>query len=156
MPTSSILRKQIEPQSFLFVRRRVARSEVASAIGEAFGAVMGHGHAVGAVFAGKPTTRYPDVSYGMMTLEAGFPIAAPVAGNDVVESGTLSGGTVAVAIHEGPYTDLGESYAAIERWMEANGVKPAGAAWESYITDPAEHPNPADWRTEIFWPCTER
>jgi effector-binding domain-containing protein len=39
-----------------------------------------------------------------------------------------------------------------ERWMEAQGFRAAGAPWEAYLTDPAEHPDPADWRTEICWP----
>ena len=28
----------------------------------------------------------------------------------------------------------------------------SGAPWESYVTDPADHPDPADWRTEVYWP----
>jgi hypothetical protein len=23
------------------------------------------------------------------------------------------------------------------------------------VTDPGEHPNPADWRTEVYWPLTK-
>jgi hypothetical protein len=41
---------------------------------------------------------------------------------------------------------------ALERWMEANGHTPAGSPWESYLTDPAEHADPSEWRTEVFWP----
>jgi AraC family transcriptional regulator len=156
MPTSSIARMTIEAKPFLFVRRRVAPAEIPKAVGEGFGAVMGYGHSVGAVFAGRPLTRYPEMSPGMMTLDIGFPLAAPVAGNGTVECGTLSGGAVVFGIHEGAYNELGQSYTALEKWMDANGVRPAGAPWESYITDPAEHPNPADWRTEIYWPCVER
>jgi AraC family transcriptional regulator len=88
--------------------------------------------------------------------EIGFPLAASVAGNGGVECGTLSGGAVVFGVHEGAYSDLGQSYTALEKWMEANGAKAAGAPWESYITDPAEHPNPADWRTEIYWPVEDR
>jgi len=152
MPTSSIARKTIEAQPFLFVRRRVAPADIAKTVGEGFGAVMGYGHSVGAVFAGRPVTRYPEMSPGMMTLEIGFPLAAPVAGNGAVECGTLSGGMVVFAVHEGAYAELGQSYTAMEKWMQTHGVKATGAPWESYITDPAEHPNPVDWRTEIYWP----
>ncbi len=38
------------------------------------------------------------------------------------------------------------------------GVLPAGPAaapWESYVTDPAQHPDPADWRTEVYWPLAQ-
>jgi effector-binding domain-containing protein len=55
-------------------------------------------------------------------------------------------------MHGGPYDQLSETYAALERWIEANGYRVSGAPWESYITDPADHPDPADWRTEVFWP----
>jgi len=38
--------------------------------------------------------------------------------------------------------------------MAANGVRAGGAPWESYVTDPGEHPDPADWRTEVYWPLS--
>lgn len=40
----------------------------------------------------------------------------------------------------------------MERSIEANDLKADGPPWEAYITDPAEHPDPANWRTEIYWP----
>ena len=36
--------------------------------------------------------------------------------------------------------------------MESQGLASAGAPWESYITDPTEHPDPKDWKTEVCWP----
>jgi AraC family transcriptional regulator len=52
----------------------------------------------------------------------------------------------------GPYETLHETHAAVERWIEANGGKVAGAPWEVYLTDPGEVPDPAEWQTEIVWP----
>jgi AraC family transcriptional regulator len=69
-----------------------------------------------------------------------------------VRGDVLPGGTVAYTLHSGPYEELRGAYAAIESWMEEQGLTAAGAPWESYITDPTEHPNPADWKTEVFWP----
>ena len=48
-----------------------------------------------------------------------------------------------------------ETNAAIERWIEANGLLVGGPPWESYVTDPGTHPEPADWRTEVYWPLTK-
>ena len=56
-----------------------------------------------------------------------------------------------MALHAGPYEQLPETFAALERWIETNGYKKQGAPWESYITDPADFPDPADWRTEVYW-----
>jgi AraC family transcriptional regulator len=64
-------------------------------------------------------------------------------------------GAAALGIHTGPYEGLGETYAAIERWAEANQHRVDGAPWEQYVTDPGEHPNPADWRTEVYWPLAK-
>jgi hypothetical protein len=36
--------------------------------------------------------------------------------------------------------------------MDANGYRPGGAPWESYVTDPGEFPDSKDWRPEIYWP----
>ena len=65
---------------------------------------------------------------------------------------TLPGGTVAATVHHGPYDRLLDAYAALERWIEAQRLTRAGAPWEVYVTDPAEYPDPRDWRTEVFWP----
>jgi effector-binding domain-containing protein len=40
----------------------------------------------------------------------------------------------------------------MERWIEANGYRVAGPYWDWFVTDPGEHPDPKDWRTEVFWP----
>ena len=79
-------------------------------------------------------------------------LAAAAQGESDVEAATLPGGSAAVAMHGGSYDTLSDTYAEMERWMEKNGLKPGVAPWESYITDPADHPDPADWRTEIYWP----
>ena len=58
----------------------------------------------------------------------------------------------ATVVHAGPYDQLPDAYAAIEAWMDSNGRAARSAPWELYVTDPAEHPDPKDWRTEVYWP----
>jgi AraC family transcriptional regulator len=84
-----------------------------------------------------------------------MPLAAPAAGAGEMEAGVLEAGPVAIALHAGPYDQLPETYAALERWMEANGVKPGAAPWEWYVNDPGEFPDPKDWRTEVHWPLAK-
>jgi AraC family transcriptional regulator len=156
MPMLKIARCELTPQPMLFMRRRCARDELSKAIGECLGGAFTLAQRAGHAIGGHPFTRYPSIGAGLVTIEAGCPVAAPAAGEGDVEAGVLQGGPAAVAIHAGAYDELAATYAAIERWMEENGYRPAGAPWESYITDPAEYPNPADWRTEIYWPLAER
>jgi AraC family transcriptional regulator len=155
MPTLSIERREIAPQHILFVRLRVARHELSSAIGEGLGQAFPYSQRVGVAIAGRPFTRYQSTGPGLYRIEVGMPVATATSGESRVESGTLPGGPVAVAMHAGPYDTLTETYAALERWIEANGYRTGGAPWESYITDPADLPDPADWRTEVYWPLEQ-
>jgi AraC family transcriptional regulator len=150
--TSSIERRDIEPRPILFVRRRVARTVIAATTGDCLGKVFAHSQAAGLALAGPPVSRYPEAGPGLITIEVGMPLAAPGAGAGAVEAGSLNGGAVAMAVHVGSYDSLGETYAAIERWIAEQGHRPGGSPWEVYVTDPAEHPDPADWKTEVYWP----
>ncbi len=67
---------------------------------------------------------------------------------------TLPAGPAATTIHSGPYEQLPDAYGALEQWIEAEGLTAAGAPWEAYLNDPSDHPDPQDWKTEIFWPVS--
>jgi AraC family transcriptional regulator len=154
MPILSITRKEIAPQHILFIRRRIAPGERKQTLGECFGKLFSYGAKAGLPIAGWPLCRL-NVGPGLLTIEPAMPLAAPATGEGEMQSGLLPGGGVALGIHAGPYEGLEETHAAIERWIEANGYRPDGAPWEQYVTDPGEHPNPADWRTEVYWPLAK-
>ena len=162
----SIVTRTLEPQPVLVVRRRVKRSEIATAIGEALGHIFQYAQQRGIPLAGHPLTRYVDVGAGLLTIEPGMRIAGALpatadggtdgatAGEGQVRQDVLPAGPAATTLHAGPYETLQDAYAAIEGWMESHGQSSAGPPWESYITDPAEHPDPKDWKTEVYWPVT--
>lgn len=148
----SVTKKELTPQPVLVVRRTVKRSEIAATIGEVLSRVFLHAQQNGIAFAGYPLTRYIEVGPGLLTIEPGMPIAAPGASSGDILAETLPGGPVATTMHTGPYEKLPEAYAAIEQWMQAQGLKGTGVPWESYVTDPGDYPDPKDWKTEVFWP----
>ena len=156
MPMLSIERRELSPAHVLIVRARCARHELSQTIGECFGKAFPYAMQSGVPLAGRPFTRYQSTGPGLFTIEAGCVLAAPTPGAGDVEAATLPGGPAVVAMHGGSYDTLSETYAEMERWMEKDGLKPGGAPWESYITDPAEHPDPSNWRTEIYWPLQGR
>jgi AraC family transcriptional regulator len=151
----SIAKKQIAPQPVIVVRRRIKPSEVAATLAEALGQVFQHALQNGIALAGQPFTRYLEWGPGMWTIEAGMPVTAKVGENPSdadVRQDTLPGGFVATTTHAGSYDKLTEAHAALQQWIEAEGLTPSGAPWEVYTTDPADYPDPKDWKTEIFWP----
>lgn len=155
MPPLSISVRDTAPQPVLFVTRRVPREQIAGAIGESLGIVFPYGQRRGAAFAGQPYTRYVGMGPGLLTLEVGMPLVEAVSGEGEVQAGALPAGPCLVAVHGGSYDTLADTYVAMERWMQEHGRVPGGAPWEVYVTDPAEHPDPADWRTEVYWPLVQ-
>jgi AraC family transcriptional regulator len=155
--TLSIDRQELTERLLLFVRSRTARHELPTAISQSFRKVFPLAQRAGYVAVDRPVTRYVSAGPGLLTIEVGVPIRNAIVGEGEVEAGTLPGGPAAVAVHGGPYDQLFETYAALERWIESNGyrIHATQAPWESYTTDPGDHPDPADWRTHVYWPLAE-
>ena len=73
----------------------------------------------------------------------------PIAASGAVVPSSLPAGTVATAMHVGPYDQVAGLYFAIETWMGEHGYASSGAPWETYLDGP-EVPQP---RTLVSWPC---
>ena len=152
--TYAIVKSRISPQPVLVVRRRVKPSEIAVVLADVLGRVFQHAQQNGVALAGPPFTRYLEWGPGLITIEAGLPVAAPPkTGADAeIRVDMLPGGFVATTVHAGPYDQLLNAHAAIQQWIEAQGLTARGAPWETYVTDPADYPDPKDWKTAVYWP----
>ena len=155
MPTLSITRQDRAAQPILLIRRRIARTQLQSMLAECFGTLYTYGQKAGLPIAGWPVARYVATGVGLWTVEAAMPLATSAPGEGEMEAAFLPAGPVAMGLHAGPYEQLSDTNAAIERWIEERGFRIGGAPWESYVTDPAQHPDPADWRTEVYWPLAQ-
>jgi AraC family transcriptional regulator len=147
-----ITKKKIAETPFLFMHSQVKPEGISEALGSMFGPVFHFATTQGIPFAGRPTARYVSYGPGLVTIEAGMPIVSPADGEGDIKVGSLGGGDVATTIHKGPYDTLNQAHEAIQRWMDANNEESNGAPWETYLTDPGEIPDPAEWLTEINHP----
>ena len=148
----TVNKRKIAETPFLFVRREVKPEDLAEALGAMFGSVFQYATKRGFPLVGPPTNRYPSFGPGLITMEAGMPIAGQGEGEGEIQLGSLVGGDVATTLHKGPYDDLNLGHEAVQRWLAENDEEAGGAPWEAYLTDPGEVPDPADWVTEITWP----
>lgn len=164
MSRYEIVVKDLPAQPVVLVRRRVPREEIGPTIGRVLPSVFQFTQAAGIGIDGHPVTRYPEYGPGMVTLETGMRVTK-FTGDWTHGDGGSDGspyreefpaGPAASTVHTGPYEGLQQAYGAVEQWIAANGHKPAGAPWEVYLNDPGDHPDPKDWKTEIFWPIEER
>jgi effector-binding domain-containing protein len=112
--------------------------------------------------AGPPFLRYNVIDMDReLQLEAGVPVAAPVAGDDRVRAGVLPGGRYAAVTHLGPFDQLVPAVRRLLDWAHGQGLTwdkqdtPDGERWgcrlEIYPVNPAEQPDPAKWETELVF-----
>jgi effector-binding domain-containing protein len=81
-------------------------------------------------------------------VEVGVEPIAPCPLDPPVRASTLPAGEVAVAVHRGPYGNLGAAHRAVLGWCAAAGRRPAGPRWEVY-GDWRE--DPAELATEVYY-----
>jgi effector-binding domain-containing protein len=112
--------------------------------------------------AGAPFLRYDLIDMErQFEVEAGVPVAAPVAADGEVFAGVLPAGRYAALTHIGPFDGLVAATAALLDWAAEQGLAwdvtdtPEGQRWgcrlEVYETDPAEQPDPSKWSTELLF-----
>ncbi|MGT2463987.1 GyrI-like domain-containing protein [Sinomonas atrocyanea] len=137
------------------VRATVKMDELRGFFDGVFGTVVAAVQAQGGRVAGPPFAMYHGMPGETIDLEAGFPVAGPFTGADEVAASSLPGGRTVRALHVGPYESLSETYQEVTEWMREKGLTPAASMWEVYMSDPNAEPDPATWRTELFWPASQ-
>jgi effector-binding domain-containing protein len=88
-------------------------------------------------------------------LEACVPVSGTPEPRDGIVVREFPGGQAAVAMHRGPYDELGMAYREIEQWMEKGGYRTTAPPYDVYLNDPQEVDDPADYLTEVTWPVTK-
>ena len=153
---AEIVTRDVPELRALVMRRRISRDGVAEALSACLPAVFGYAQESGLAFAGPPFARYPETSMASLVIECGMPVVelpeTPPEGD--IEALIVPAGRAVVALHRGPYEGLPEAHIAVENYLQKNGLVAAGPPWESYITDPGDHPDPATWETEVVQPIS--
>ena len=150
--------EDMKPQPAAVVEYETPVEEMGQQMGAVFAEVMTAVQRAGAQPAGMPFSMYLDMTpdeRGNWHVVSGIPVSRPFEGAGRVKLGELPGGKVAVATHVGPYDRLHETYEKLDEWVREHKMKPAGPMWEIYMTDPMAEPDPAKWRTDIYYPVAE-
>ncbi len=150
-----VQRITLPAQPVLLCSGRTPLAEIATVLGQLLPKVYGYATQSGATMVGPPFVRYTARDEQEVAIECGMPVTPGAIGDGDIALGELPAGPAATTVHTGPYEGLGTAYEALEAWIKEHGARPGGAPWEVYLTDPGEVPDPADWKTQVFWPLTD-
>lgn len=150
-------------QPYVGVREHITMDTFA-VIADRFGEIFGWLGANGIEPAGAPFFRYRTIDMERsLEVEAGVPVAEPVAPTEPVFADTLPAGRYVNLHFVGHPDGLLDETTRLLAWADAEGLTfdhrdcPAGDAWSSrleiYHTDPSEDMN--RWHTELLFKLTD-
>ena len=144
---------EVEPRPYLYVERSCSMDpgDIATAMGRAFGDVMGFLEHHGIAPAGPPLSVYHTYDDAKMDFRAGVFVKADAirAADGDVRADSTPGGTVLHFVHTGPYATLRDSYGALMEHCRSEGLTPGTPTWEVYVDDADTTPEHR-LRTEVY------
>lgn len=150
--TYTIEVEQQPRQPYVAVRTTVRMADIGQSMGLLFEQLFGWLETNRVTPMGPPWARYLGVGPEEVEFEAGVPVAAPVEGSGPVIAGIRPATMVAKTLYVGPYDGMEAAYTAVMEWLGENGKLVTGAMWEVYESDPEHEPDPAKWRTWVYFP----
>ena len=142
--------RRLKPEPMVAIRRRTAPDQIAETLRQIYAAIGAFLERKHVTDAGPPFTRYHGWDDHEVDVEGGLILKEPVEGEGDVYCGGLPGGLAVATTHVGDYDGLPRAHDAVRRWIQRNGKEPDGASWEVYRTDPAQTPDPGEWKTDVF------
>ena len=134
------------------VSRRAPAAKLSAVVPEACGTVWSAVKAAGVKGAGRHVAVYLGKTDGVLDVEVGVEVPAPIGRHGEDFDSTTPAGEVATATHFGPYGRLGDAHAAVRDWCAANNRTPAGPTWEVYgHWLAAWDDDPSQIRTDVYY-----
>jgi effector-binding domain-containing protein len=148
-----------DEQHYVGIRTQVPMRQFKKVIPQLLGEVFAWLGQHGVAPAGAPFFRYHVINMkSKMDIELGVPVVSAVSGDDRVTAAVLPAGRYAALVYTGVDNGINGNKALLD-WGAEKGLvwdtyvaengDGFGARFESYLTDPAEEPNPAKWDTEV-------
>lgn len=137
--------KNSDEQYILSTRQRMSISEFGKYYGELFTKIARNGITTsGAVLAIYHDDEFDEDD---SDIEVGIAIADKEQATNILKSRLC-----ATTIHKGSYANLTEAYAAVVKWINANGYKIVAPPYEIYLKSHVDNLPVNEWKTEIYFP----
>ena len=146
-------------QPYLAVRREVTMQTLGPTIPQGIKEVLAWMAEHGVAPAGTPFVRYLVIDMErLLEIEVGVPVAHAVSGDERISAGVLPAGRYASLIYTGLENGINGNWELL-KWGAEKGLvwdsrktekgDAFGARLESYLTNPDEEPDQANWETEV-------
>ena len=147
----TIRTERVTPAPIAVVRRTAPVGRLSGVVPAACGTVWSVIQSLGVRGAGRHVAVYLGAADGLVEMEIGAEVDAPIGRHGEVFDSLTPGGEIATLTHFGPYDRLGDAHAALRTWCATHHRPAAGPTWEVYgHWLPAWNDDPSQIRTDVF------
>jgi effector-binding domain-containing protein len=132
---SHVLLFEQKEQHCISVRTRVSTENLPKVIGENYDKLFGYLEEEGVLPTEAPFVAYYNMDYQNLDVEIGVPVGKKLSGLGEIVSSTIPSGKAIFCMYRGPYSEIGEVYEDMAKWIESHGEKAVGTAYEYYYND---------------------
>ena len=137
-------------QTLLAIQRSFAPADIAGVLAEILPKVYQFAVANEIDIAGAPVCRYKEWTKERATVEAGLPVTGTARPEGEIILSSIPAGRYASVIHKGSYDTVDQAHRKIEKWLQRRSLSADSDAFEVYLTDSDEQPDPAEWQTQVM------
>ncbi len=145
-----VIAEEFTPVLVMSKRALVDVSQISSVIGSVFEEIFKEGLRPN----GPVMTFYFDEEFQKehTDMEVCIPVEESDQAKNKEHVKLLQPGKCATCTYTGPYSKLGEAYAAVLEWIKENNYVIASAPFECYMNSPQEMKNPEEFVTKVCFP----
>jgi len=129
-----VLQKNEQPT--LSIRTKTQVEKLPVLIGESYGKMSAYLKELGEFLEDVPFVAYHNMDMQNLDVEIGFPVAKALPGKGEIKSGVIPAGKIVFCMYRGAYSEMEPVYGEMSKWIEDNGHKAVGTAYEHYYNGP--------------------
>lgn len=137
--TEIMILKRTE-QPILYIQyKNINVRDLGSIIGPSFMKIAKYLNEIDEIVTDIPFVAFPGYEHmdeNNMEVMIGFPVSDTLPEKEDIRSGVLPESKIAFCFYRGSYADMIPLYAEMAEWIEKNGYKSAGTAFEYYYNGP--------------------
>lgn len=143
--------KDVDEKLALMIKKTTSVQDMPNVLGECYGEIMQYVHKINAKEPLESFVIYNNMNMSNLEIDVGFTIPEKLPGRDHIKMSSIPAGRYAIALHEGPYENLTETYDKLTAYVKEKELEVDNWVYEVYLNNPMDNPDEQP-RTMIYFP----
>lgn len=143
--------KDMKEKLALMIRKNTTVQNMPEVLGASYREIIQYVKDAGAKEPIESFVIYHNMDMSNLEIDVGFTVSERLPGKGCIKMSSIPAGKYAVALHEGPYDTLANTYNELTDFVGKKGFEVDDWVYEVYLNNPTENPEEAP-RTMIYFP----